>query len=172
LYLEPSSPQGTRVRSEFGAGAGVGAGAGGRNGDKIGENGPDSEEKGKKMTFTYIKLDGDSGLGLGSGSVRGSDNNGNGNGGQSVVFGEKKINKEGDQQLYHAYYAPADHKPPPGYVRLSVDEFNELFKDADIQYVPNSEKEGGKSSASSPSPLSLPSLPSSSSDASSPSKDQ
>lgn len=42
-----------------------------------------------------------------------------------------------DQQLFHAYYAPADHKPPPGYVRLSVDEFNKMFKDADIHYVNN-----------------------------------
>lgn len=32
----------------------------------------------------------------------------------------------------------ADHVPPAGYVRLSVNEFNELFKDAEIQYVPAS----------------------------------
>lgn len=38
-------------------------------------------------------------------------------------------------QVYQAYYAPKDHKPLPGYVRLSLDEFNELFSDAEIQYV-------------------------------------
>lgn len=38
-------------------------------------------------------------------------------------------------QVYQAYYAPKDHKPLPGYVRLSLDEFNELFRDAEIQYV-------------------------------------
>lgn len=38
-------------------------------------------------------------------------------------------------QVYQAYYAPKDHKPLPGYVRLSLDEFNELFKDAEIQFV-------------------------------------
>lgn len=38
-------------------------------------------------------------------------------------------------QVYQAYYAPRDHKPLPGYVRLSIDEFNELFRDAEIQYV-------------------------------------
>lgn len=38
-------------------------------------------------------------------------------------------------QVYQAYYAPKDHKPLPGYVRLSLEEFNELFKDAEIQFV-------------------------------------
>ncbi|XP_076336804.1 uncharacterized protein LOC143239532 [Tachypleus tridentatus] len=38
-------------------------------------------------------------------------------------------------QVFHAYYAPADHKAPPGYVKLSIEEFNKRFKDADIQYV-------------------------------------
>jgi hypothetical protein len=38
-------------------------------------------------------------------------------------------------QVYQAYYAPKDHKPLPGYIRLSLDEFNELFKDAEIQFV-------------------------------------
>lgn len=41
----------------------------------------------------------------------------------------------GIYQVYQAYYAPKDHKPLPGYVRLSLDEFNELFRDAEIQYV-------------------------------------
>lgn len=41
----------------------------------------------------------------------------------------------GVYQVYQAYYAPKDHKPLPGYVRLSLDEFNELFRDAEIQYV-------------------------------------
>lgn len=38
-------------------------------------------------------------------------------------------------QVYQAYYAPKDHRPLPGYVRLSIDEFNDLFRDAEIQYV-------------------------------------
>lgn len=42
---------------------------------------------------------------------------------------------EGVYQVYQAYYAPRDHKPLPGYVRLSINEFNELFRDAEIQYV-------------------------------------
>ena len=41
----------------------------------------------------------------------------------------------GVYQVYQAYYAPKDHKPLPGYVRLSLEEFNELFRDAEIQYV-------------------------------------
>lgn len=41
----------------------------------------------------------------------------------------------GVYQVYQAYYAPKDHKPLPGYVRLSLEEFNNLFKDAEIQYV-------------------------------------
>ncbi|XP_074595138.1 uncharacterized protein LOC141850410 [Brevipalpus obovatus] len=36
-------------------------------------------------------------------------------------------------QLYHAYYGSKDHVPPPGYVKLSVKEFREMFKDADIR---------------------------------------
>jgi len=35
--------------------------------------------------------------------------------------------------LYHAYYGSKDHIPPPGYVKLSVKEFREMFKDADIR---------------------------------------
>ncbi|CAN8005898.1 unnamed protein product [Ixodes hexagonus] len=47
-----------------------------------------------------------------------------------------KAQKEEEKaQLYHAYYAPAQHKPPPGYVRMTVDEFNKLFKDAEIQFI-------------------------------------
>ncbi|XP_037507219.1 uncharacterized protein LOC119383242 [Rhipicephalus sanguineus] len=46
------------------------------------------------------------------------------------------VQKEEDKaQLYHAYYAPAQHKPPPGYVRMTVEEFNRLFKDAEIQFI-------------------------------------
>lgn len=41
----------------------------------------------------------------------------------------------GNAQLYHAYYAPAHHDPPPGYIRMTVDEFNKLFKDAEIQFI-------------------------------------
>lgn len=41
----------------------------------------------------------------------------------------------GVYQVYQAYYAPKDHKPLPGYVRLSLEEFNQLFRDAEIQYV-------------------------------------
>lgn len=41
----------------------------------------------------------------------------------------------GVYQVYQAYYAPKNHKPLPGYVRLSLEEFNELFRDAEIQYV-------------------------------------
>ncbi|KAK8782501.1 hypothetical protein V5799_016156 [Amblyomma americanum] len=43
--------------------------------------------------------------------------------------------EEEKAQLYHAYYAPAQHKPPPGYVRMTVEEFNRLFKDAEIQFI-------------------------------------
>lgn len=42
---------------------------------------------------------------------------------------------EGKKQFFHAYYAPADHIAPPGYVRMTVQEFNSLFKNAEIRYV-------------------------------------
>ncbi|XP_040356321.1 uncharacterized protein LOC121046298 [Ixodes scapularis] len=48
---------------------------------------------------------------------------------------QKAQKEEEKAQLYHAYYAPAQHKPPPGYVRMTVDEFNKLFKDAEIQFI-------------------------------------
>lgn len=31
-------------------------------------------------------------------------------------------------QLYHAYYGPPNHQPEPGYVRLTVQQFKEIFK--------------------------------------------
>lgn len=43
--------------------------------------------------------------------------------------------KEPVYQVYQAYYAPKHHKPLPGYVRLSIRQFNELFRDAEIKYV-------------------------------------
>ncbi|KAH7954925.1 hypothetical protein HPB49_022821 [Dermacentor silvarum] len=63
------------------------------------------------------------------------------------------VQKEEEKaQLYHAYYAPAQHKPPPGYVRMTVEEFNRLFKDAEIQFIGSesdlNKKLSGKSSQS------------------------
>lgn len=49
--------------------------------------------------------------------------------------GAKQSQPAAVYQVYQAYYAPKDHKPLPGYVRLSLEEFNELFRDAEIQYV-------------------------------------
>lgn len=49
--------------------------------------------------------------------------------------GEKK-------QFFHAYYAPSDHEPPKGYLKMTTDEFQKLFKDAEIQYVQRSENDG------------------------------
>lgn len=49
--------------------------------------------------------------------------------------GEKK-------QFFHAYYAPSDHEPPKGYLKMTTDEFQKLFKDAEIQYVQRSEDDG------------------------------
>lgn len=45
----------------------------------------------------------------------------------------------GEKQFFHAYYAPADHSPPPGYVRMAVQEFKDLFRNADIRYVDGKE---------------------------------
>lgn len=33
-----------------------------------------------------------------------------------------------NSQLYHAYYGPPNHQPEPGYVRLTVQQFKEIFK--------------------------------------------
>lgn len=67
---------------------------------------------------------------------------------------DDRANKQSQQsqpagvyQVYQAYYAPKDHKPLPGYVRLSLDEFNELFRDAEIQYVDRNLKGLGKTAA-------------------------
>ncbi|XP_077557858.1 uncharacterized protein LOC144173236 [Haemaphysalis longicornis] len=51
------------------------------------------------------------------------------------IQGQTVQKEEEKAQLYHAYYAPAQHKPPPGYVRMTVEEFNKLFKDAEIQFI-------------------------------------
>ncbi|GFS93607.1 uncharacterized protein TNCV_3775731 [Trichonephila clavipes] len=39
------------------------------------------------------------------------------------------------KQYFHAYYAPSDHVPPKGYLKMSVAEFHKLFKNAEIQYI-------------------------------------
>ncbi|XP_071034570.1 uncharacterized protein [Parasteatoda tepidariorum] len=39
------------------------------------------------------------------------------------------------KQVFHAYYAPSDHLPPPGYQKMSVQEFENIFKNADIQFM-------------------------------------
>ncbi|XP_055940598.1 uncharacterized protein LOC129971125 [Argiope bruennichi] len=39
------------------------------------------------------------------------------------------------KQFFHAYYAPSDHVPPKGYVKMTVHEFKKLFKNAEIQYI-------------------------------------
>ncbi|GFT71642.1 uncharacterized protein NPIL_489831 [Nephila pilipes] len=39
------------------------------------------------------------------------------------------------KQFFHAYYAPSDHNPPKGYLKMSVGEFHKLFKNAEIQYI-------------------------------------
>lgn len=39
------------------------------------------------------------------------------------------------KQFFHAYYAPGDHVAPPGYVKMTVREFDNLFKNAEIRYV-------------------------------------
>ncbi|OQR74830.1 hypothetical protein BIW11_00888 [Tropilaelaps mercedesae] len=54
---------------------------------------------------------------------------------QPIQTKEGDSKTTGNAQLYHAYYAPAHHDPPPGYIRMTVDEFNKLFKDAEIQFI-------------------------------------
>lgn len=56
--------------------------------------------------------------------------------------GAKQTQPAAVYQVYQAYYAPKDHKPKPGYVRLSLEEFNELFRDAEIQYVDKKQLNG------------------------------
>ncbi|KFM62774.1 hypothetical protein X975_27183, partial [Stegodyphus mimosarum] len=43
--------------------------------------------------------------------------------------------EENQKQFFHAYYAPADHVPPKGYVKMTKEEFNKLFKHAEIRYL-------------------------------------
>lgn len=54
---------------------------------------------------------------------------------QPIQTKEGDSKTTGNAQLYHAYYAPAHHDPPPGYIRMTVDEFNKLFKNAEIQFI-------------------------------------
>lgn len=37
--------------------------------------------------------------------------------------------------LFHAYLAPREHVPPPGYVRMSRREFERVFRNAEILFV-------------------------------------
>ncbi|GBN90298.1 hypothetical protein AVEN_127766-1, partial [Araneus ventricosus] len=43
--------------------------------------------------------------------------------------------ESGRKKFFHAYYAPSDHMPPKGYLKMSVHEFKKLFKNAEIQYI-------------------------------------
>ncbi|GIY62574.1 uncharacterized protein CDAR_596251 [Caerostris darwini] len=45
----------------------------------------------------------------------------------------KESNKR--KNFFHAYYAAADHVPPKGYMKMTVDEFHKLFHNAEIQYI-------------------------------------
>jgi hypothetical protein len=40
-----------------------------------------------------------------------------------------------NENLFHAYFGPKDHVPPEGYIRLSKEEFKNLFKNAEILFV-------------------------------------
>lgn len=64
-----------------------------------------------------------------SSGVHGDNKNHNNNGGHSSNQQDLK------KQFFHAYYAPGDHVAPPGYVKMTVHEFNNLFKNAEIRYV-------------------------------------
>ncbi|XP_076348283.1 uncharacterized protein LOC143245914 [Tachypleus tridentatus] len=58
--------------------------------------------------------------------------------GVMVAINDHYPNKEtgkSTSELYHAYYAPRDHIPPPGYIRLTIEEFEKRFKDANIQHL-------------------------------------
>ena len=74
-----------------------------------------------------------------------------------VIFGNRSksngtstdgFEKIESSQSYHAYYESADHIPPPGYVKLTIKEFKELFKDADIHYTKDQSNEQLSSSPS------------------------
>lgn len=64
---------------------------------------------------------------------------------QSISVDSRENKADGQvekKQFFHAYYAPSDHTPPEGYLKMTPDEFSKLFKDAEIQYVQRSEGEG------------------------------
>lgn len=40
-----------------------------------------------------------------------------------------------EENLFHAYFAAKDHIPPEGYVRLTKNEFKNVFKNAEILFI-------------------------------------
>jgi len=47
----------------------------------------------------------------------------------------KTQNETENENLFHAYFAPKDHIPPEGYIKLTKNEFKNLFKNAEILFV-------------------------------------
>jgi hypothetical protein len=48
---------------------------------------------------------------------------------------EQTPNGEQKEVMFHAYLADGEHVPEDGYVKLTKEEFRQLFSDAEIHFI-------------------------------------